>query len=94
MGGDGVLSREGMGSNCDSGGAWASKRDKEEGRTGGEELALERTGKRCRFGECVVKNESSTSASGGPGGSVGVSTSVDCGFSFETFRDESLRLFC
>jgi len=96
VGGDGDLFGEGTGSNGESGGAWASKRDKEEGRTGGEEVERERTGKRCKFGECVVKNESSTSASGGPDGSAGVVVSMrsDCGCSFETLRDETLRLFC
>jgi hypothetical protein len=51
VGGDGVLLGDGIGSNCESGGAWASKRDKEEGRTGGDEVERDRTGKRCKFGE-------------------------------------------
>jgi hypothetical protein len=97
IGGDGDLfGGDGMGSNCDSGGACANRRDKEEGRTGGDEVERERTGKRCRFGECVVKKESSTSASGGPEGSAGVAGSkrADWGCSLDTFRDETLRLFC
>lgn len=96
-GGDGDLSGgEGIGSSCASGGACASKRDKEEGRTGGEEVERVRTGKRCKFGECVVRNESSTSPSGGPAGNEGVlvSNKRGDGSSFETFRDEALRLFC
>jgi hypothetical protein len=57
-----------------SGEACASNRDREEGRAvvGDEfERVRERVGNSCEFGGCVTSKVLSTSASGGPGGSVG-----------------------
>lgn len=72
FGGDGVFIGDGgTGSNWFSTGAWASRIDSDDGRTVGDVLVRERTGKRAELGGWVTLKDSSTSASGGPGGSVG-----------------------
>lgn len=75
------------------GAAWARSLDKADGRAGGDEPARARTGNRCEVGGRVVPKDSSSSASGGPGGSgtvAGVSARR-ASLSADTFREEPRR---
>jgi hypothetical protein len=75
--------------------ASARSRDNEDRPAFGLEFDRERTGKRCDVGECVTWKESSTSASGGPGGRFGGGVVESFApFSAGTFLEETLRLFC
>lgn len=51
-----------VGSSGGSGDAWASKRESDEGPAEGVEFARWRVGNKCEVGDCVMLNESSTSA--------------------------------
>lgn len=95
LGGPGTVasSSTGVGSDSEFSGAWANKRESEEGRTGGDEPAdRDRTGNICELGGWVTWKVSSNSASGGPGGRPGASNNNDISLSLETLREETLRL--
>lgn len=72
-----------VGSSDGSGDAWASNRESDEGPAEGVEFARWREGNRCEVGDCVMLNDSSTSARGGPGG-------IGCGCSVTTVDLRSL----
>lgn len=95
--GDGVRDLEvGIVSRPFSTGAWAKRRDSEEGPAVGEEFARVRTGLN-KWGGLLTRKESSTSACGGSGGMLGAvgGACSFCSLSAEAdvLRDDILRLF-
>lgn len=100
-GGFGSTGRLSVGSRENSGGACASRREREDGPAVGEEFTRGRTGKSREFGARVALNASSTSLSGGPPGTgsglasgiggLGGGGLVDSFASVETFFAESRR---
>lgn len=84
-----------VGSSDASEDAWASNRESDEGPAEGVEAARGRAGNKWEVGGCVMLNDSSTSARGGPGGIGGCAgvTIVDLrSFSGSDTADTFLKL--